>query len=89
MKQRYQVEAVLASSRKNKLTVPRDVMDVLSEQVCSSLEIPEIVERLNMLGYQAQYEPQSHVENEIASLWITIGEEEMLLNCQLEPLAVH
>ena len=89
MKTRYQVEAVLASSRENKLTVPRDVMDVISEQICSLLEIPEIIERLNALGYQARYEPQSHVENEIASLWIIIGKEKMLLNCQMEPLAVH
>lgn len=87
MKQRYRVEAVLASCRENKLTVPRDVMDVISEQICSSLEIPEIIERLNTLGYQARYEP--HVENEIASLWIIIGNEEMLLNCQMESLAAH
>lgn len=89
MKQLYQVESVLASSRSNQLSVPRDVMDVISEQVCSSLEIPEIIERLNTLGYQARYEPRSHTENEIASLWVMIGEEEMLLNCQMESLAVH
>ncbi|WP_227503036.1 hypothetical protein [Raoultella terrigena] len=89
MKQLYQVESVLASSRSNQLSVPRDVMDVISEQVCSSLEIPEIIERLNALGYQARYEPRSHTENEIASLWVMIGEEEMLLNCQMESLAVH
>ncbi|WP_447313849.1 hypothetical protein ACNHJU_03850 [Klebsiella michiganensis] len=89
MKQLYQVETVLASSRGNKLTVPRDVMDVMNEQICSSLEISEIIERLNALGYQARYELMSPVEDEIAGLWIMIGEEEMLLNCQMEPLAVH
>ncbi|HBY0996151.1 TPA: hypothetical protein MIP51_19480 [Klebsiella pneumoniae] len=89
MMKRYRVEAVLAASRGNKLEVPRDVMDVLGEQVCSSLEIPEIVERLNELGYQAWYEPLSHASKEIASLWITIGKDEMLLNCQMESLAVH
>ncbi|SLK04321.1 hypothetical protein SAMN03159434_104316 [Enterobacter sp. NFR05] len=89
IKKRYQVEAVLASSRDNKLTVPSDVMEVLREQICSSLEIPEIIERLNTLGYRARYETLSHTENEIATLWIRIGEEDMLLNCQLEALAVH
>jgi len=89
MKQLYQVESVLASSRSNQLSVPRAVMDVISEQICSSLEIPEIIKRLNALGYQARYEPLSHTENEIASLWVMIGEEEMLLNCQMESLAVH
>jgi len=89
MKQRYRVEAVLAASKENKLEVPRDVMEVLGEQVCSSLEIPEIIERLNELGYQACYEPLSHASKEIASFWITVGKDEMLLNCQMEPLALH
>lgn len=89
MKQLYQVESVLASSRSNQLSVPRDVMDVISEQLCSSLKIQEIIERLSALGYRVRYEPRSHIENEIASIWIVIGEEEMLLNCLMEPLAVH
>ncbi|EBD9555645.1 hypothetical protein PAB16_003766 [Salmonella enterica] len=89
MKQRYRVEAVMASSRQNKLEVPRDVMDVLCEQDCSSLQIPEIIERLTSLGYRPRYEATADSFPDIATLWIWVGQEEMLLNCQLEPLAVH
>lgn len=88
MKQRYQVEAVLASSRHNNLEVPREVMDVLCEQDCSSRQILEIIERLALLGYRPDYCGFDSV-NDIVSLWIWVGQEEMLLNCQLEPLAVH
>lgn len=89
MKQRYRVEAVMASSRQNKLEVPRDVMDVLCEQDCSSREIPEIIERLTSLGYRPRYEATADSFPDIATLWIWVGQEEMLLNCQLESLAVH
>ncbi|PAO03791.1 hypothetical protein CIW61_09935 [Enterobacter cloacae] len=96
MKQRYRVEAVMASSKQNKLEVPRDVMevprdvmDVLCEQVCSSLQIPEIIERLTSLGYRPRYEVTADTLTDIATLWIWVGQEEMLLNCQMEPLAVH
>ncbi|EHT14875.1 hypothetical protein HMPREF9690_00186 [Raoultella ornithinolytica 10-5246] len=89
MKKMYQVEMVAAVTKDSSLLVPEDVMDVMKTQICSSLEIPEIVEQLSMLGYRVRYEPRSHIENEIASLWIMIDQEEMLLNCQMEPLAVH
>ncbi|EAB6416888.1 hypothetical protein IBL50_001039 [Salmonella enterica subsp. enterica serovar Nigeria] len=89
MKQRYRVEAVMASSKKNNLEVPREVMDVLCEQVCSSLQIPEIIERLASLGYRPRYEVTADTLTDIATLWIWVGQEEMLLNCQMEPLAVH
>ncbi|EBW3293924.1 hypothetical protein DPD00_19640 [Salmonella enterica subsp. enterica serovar Bijlmer] len=89
MKKLYQVGMVAAVTKDSTLLVLRDVMDVMKTQICSSLAIPEIVEQLSMLGYQVRYEPMSHIENEIASLWIMIGQEEMLLNCQMEPLAVH
>lgn len=58
MKQRYRVEAVMASSRYNNLKVPRDVMDVLCEQDCSSLQIPEIIERLTSLAIARDMKPQ-------------------------------
>ncbi len=58
MKQRYRVEAVMASSKQNKLEVPRDVMDVLCEQDCSSLQIPEIIERLTSLAIARDMKPQ-------------------------------
>lgn len=89
MRKLYQVGMVAAVTKNSSLLVPEEVMDVLKTQVCSSLEIPEVVEQLSMLGYQVKYEPRSHIEDEIASLWIMIGQEEMLLNCQMEPLAVH
>lgn len=89
MRKLYQVGMVAAVTKNSSLLVPEEVMDVLKTQVCSSLEIPEVVEQLSMLGYQVRYEPRSHIEDEIASLWILIGQEEMLLNCQMEPLAVH
>ena len=89
MRKLYQVGMVAAVTKNSSLLVPEEVMDVLKTQVCSSLEIPEVVEQLSMLGYQVRYEPRSHIEDEIASLWIMIGQEEMLLNCQMEPLAVH
>ena len=89
MKQRYRVEAVMASSKLNNLEVPREVMDVLCEQDCSSLQIPEIIERLTSLGYRPRYEASSNTLTDIATLWIWVGQEEMLLNCQMEPLAVH
>lgn len=89
MRKLYQVEMVAAVTKDSSLLVPEEVMDVMKMQICSSLEVPEIVEQLSMLGYRVRYEPRSHIENEIASLWIMIGEEEMLLNCQMEPLAVH
>ena len=89
MKKLYQVGMVAVVTKDSTLLVPRDVMDVMKTQICSSLEIPEIVEQLSTLGYRVRYEPISHVENEIASLWFTIGQEEVLLNCQMEPLAVH
>ncbi|ECI4152192.1 hypothetical protein HAY47_001981 [Salmonella enterica] len=89
MKQRYRVEAVMASSRHNNLKVPCDVMDVLCEQDCSSLQIPEIIERLTSLGYRPRYEATADTLPDIATLWIWVGQEEMLLNCQMEPLAVH
>lgn len=89
MKQRYRVEAVMASSRHNNLQVPRDVMDVLCEQDCSSLQIPEIIERLASLGYRPRYEATADTLPDIATLWIWVGQEAMLLNCQMEPLAVH
>ncbi len=89
MRKLYQVGMVAAVTKNSSLLVPEEVMDVLKTQVCSSLGIPEVVEQLSMLGYQVRYEPRSHIENEIASLWIMIGQEEMLLNCQMEPLAVH
>lgn len=88
MRKLYQV-GMVAVTKNSSLLVPEEVMDVLKTQVCSSLEIPEVVEQLSMLGYQVRYEPRSHIEDEIASLWIMIGQEEMLLNCQMEPLAVH
>ncbi|WP_142418305.1 hypothetical protein [Citrobacter braakii] len=89
MKQRYRVEAVMASSRQNMLEVPRDVMDVLCEQDCSSIRIPEIIERLTLLGYRPRYESTADTLTDIVTLWIWVGQEEMLLNCQMEPLAVH
>lgn len=89
MKQRFRVGAVMASSRHNNLEVPRDVMDVLCEQDCSSLQIPEIIERLISLGYRPRYEATADTLTDIATLWIWIGQEEMLLNCQMELLAVH
>lgn len=89
MKQRYRVEAVMASSRYNNLEVPRDVMDVLCEQDCSSLQIPEIIERLTSLGYRPRYEATDDTLTDIVTLWIWVGQEEMLLNCQMESLAVH
>ncbi|ECA1329084.1 hypothetical protein EJD21_16940 [Salmonella enterica subsp. enterica serovar Leatherhead] len=89
MKKLYQVGMVAAVTKDSTLLVPRDVMDVLKTQISSSLEIPEIVEQLSLLGYRARYEPVSDIKNEIASLWIMIGQEEMLLNCQMEALAVH
>ena len=89
MRKLYQVGMVAAVTKNSSLLVPEEVMDVLKTQVCSSLEIPEVVEQLSMLGYQVRYEPRSHIEDEIASLWILIGQEEMLLNCQMEPLAVQ
>lgn len=89
MKQRYRVDAVMASSRHNNLEVPRDVMDVLCEQDCSSLQIPEIIERLTSLGYRPRYEATADTLTDIVTLWIWVGQEEMLLNCQMEPLAVH
>ncbi|MDM2949629.1 MULTISPECIES: hypothetical protein [Citrobacter] len=89
MKQRYRVEAVMASSKQNKLEVPRDVMDILCEQDCSSLQIPEIIERLTSLGYRPRYEATADTLPDIATLWIWVDQEEMLLNCQMEPLAVH
>lgn len=89
MRKLYQVGMVAAVTKNSSLLVPEEVMDVLKTQVCSSLEIPEVVEQLSMLGYQVRYEPRSHIEDEIASLWILIGQEEMLLNCQMESLAVH
>ena len=89
MRKLYQVGMVAAVTKNSSLLVPEEVMDVLKAQICSSLEIPEVVEQLSMLGYQVRYEPRSHIEDEIASLWIMIGQEEMLLNCQMEPLAVH
>lgn len=89
MKQRYRVEAVMASSRHNNLKVPRDVMDVLCEQDCSSLQIPEIIERLTSLGYRPRYEATTDTLTDIVTLWIWVGQEEMLLNCQMESLAVH
>lgn len=89
MKQRYRVEAVMASSRHNNLEVPRDVMDILCEQDCSSLQIPEIIERLTSLGYRPRYEGIADTLTDIVTLWIWVGQEEMLLNCQMEPLAVH
>ena len=89
MKQRYRVEAVIASSKQNKPEVPRDVMDVLGEQDCSSLQIPEIIERLTSLGYCPRYEATADTLPDIATLWIWVGQEEMLLNCRMEPLAVH
>lgn len=89
MKQRYRVEAVMASSKHNNLQVPRDVMDILCEQDCSSLQIPEIIERLTSLGYRPRYEATTDTLPDIVTLWIWVGQEEMLLNCQMEPLAVH
>lgn len=89
MKQRYRVEAVMTSSRQNKLEVPRDVMDVLCEQDCSSLRIPEIIEQLTLLGYRPRYESTADTLTDIVTLWIWVGQEEMLLNCQMESLAVH
>lgn len=89
IKQRYRAEAVIASSRHNNLEVPRDVMDVLCEQDCSSLQILEIIERLTSLGYRPRYEAIAGTLTDIVTLWIWVGQEEMLLNCQLESLAVH
>ena len=89
MKQRYRVEAVMASSKQNKLEVPRDVIDILCEQDCSSLQIPEIIERLTSLGYRPRYETTADTFPDIATLWIWVGQEEMLLNCQMESLELH
>lgn len=89
MKQRYRVEAVMASSRHNSLKVPCEVMDVMCEQDCSSLQISEIINQLTVLGYRPRLEPATDTLNDIVTLWIWVGEEEMLLNCWMEPLAVH
>ena len=64
-------------------------MDILCEQNCSSLQIPEIIERLTSLSYRSRYEATADTFPDIATLWIWVGQEEMLLNCQMESLAVH
>lgn len=89
MKAFYQVETILTSINGRKCAIPSDIIDIMSEQVCSSLQITEIIERLSLLGYQARYEPRSHIQNKIASIWVKIGEEEHLLNCQMELVAMH
>ncbi|EKN3347116.1 hypothetical protein O8E94_002411 [Yersinia ruckeri] len=88
MKQQYRVSVVLASSLGPSAEVPRDIMAVLKNQHCSTPFAPEIVAALSRLGYDARREQEPCPANQVG-IWVTINAQPMLLQCELEVLALH
>ncbi|AHG20635.1 hypothetical protein Z042_14155 [Chania multitudinisentens RB-25] len=86
--QQYRVCAVLAFSLGHSAEVPRDIMAVLKNQRCSTPFVPEIVATLTQLGYDARRE-QEPCSDEQVGIWITVNMQPMLLQCELETLALH
>ena len=88
LKQQYRVSAVLASSLGRSAEVPRDIMTVLKARHCSTPFAPEIVTALSELGYDARREQEPCPVNQVG-IWVTINAQPMLLQCELEVLALH
>lgn len=88
MKQQYRVSAVLAPSLGHSAEVPRDIMAVLKARHCSTPFAPEIVTALSELGYDARREQELCLADQVG-IWITVNTEPMLLQCELQALALH
>lgn len=88
MRQQYRVSRVLASTLGYSVEVPRDIITLLKNQLCSAPFAPEIVAALNQLGYDARRE-QEPCPDELVGIWITVDTQPMLLQCELEALALH
>lgn len=88
MEQQYRVSAVLASSLGQSAKVPHNIMEVLKALHCSTPFAPEIVAALSELGYDARREQEPCLPDQVG-IWITVNTEPMLLQCELEALAMH
>lgn len=88
MSQRYLVCAVMVSAQGQKAELPESVKAPLMNQVCSTPFASELVDALNVLGMDARREQEAS-QADYVGIWITVADKPMLMQCQLEPLAVH